>query len=79
MSASVRTWLCHTAILVAIFVVVTVGARMLDYDSYLPLWASVPTLILLATVDYVGTVGVPGRRKNDPQRDDLDAVGPRNA
>jgi hypothetical protein len=77
MSASVRTWLCHTAMLVAIFVVVTVGACMLGYDSYLPLWASVPTLILLAAIDYVGTVGVPGWRKTDPQRDDQDAVGPR--
>jgi hypothetical protein len=75
MSASVRTWLRHTAMLVAIFVVVTVGARILGYDSYLPLWASLPTLILLAAIDYVGTIGVPGRRKNDPQRDELDAVG----
>jgi hypothetical protein len=56
-------------------VAVTIGAGMLGYDPYLPLWASLPTLVLVATIDYVGTVGVPGRRRDEPPRDEPDAVG----
>jgi hypothetical protein len=75
MSPQMRTWLRHTALLLAIFVVVTIGAGMLGYDRYLPLWASLPTLVLAVAADYVGTVGVPGRRKDEPPRDEPDAVG----
>ena len=74
MSPPMHTWLRHTAILVAIFVVVTIGSRVLGYDSYLPLWASLPALILVAMIDYVGTVGVPGRRKDERSRDEVDAA-----
>ncbi|MEH1124404.1 hypothetical protein [Micromonospora sp. CPCC 206061] len=42
---------------------------MLGYERYLPLWASLPALILVLATDYVGTVGVPGRRRDEPPRD----------
>lgn len=75
MSVPLRTWLRHTTILIAVFVVAVVGARLLGYEPYLPLWASLPTLVLLATMDYVGTVGIPGRRRTEPPRDEPDAAG----
>jgi hypothetical protein len=75
MSPPMRTWLRHTAVLVAILAVATIAAGMLGYDRYLPLWASLPGLILVVATDYVGTVGIPGRREDEPPRDEPDAVG----